>query len=115
MRLAAAVVALVACGHAGVWVLLRHELQAPHVEGPLASVSFSPFVGPAASAASHRPTPSQIRSDLKIISTYARAIRTYVSTSGMELVPGIATEFDLRVTVGAWIDRNEKRSEQELR
>src|SRR5262245_47075624 len=115
MRLAAGVVALVVCVHAGLWTLLRDESKAPNVEEPLASVSFSPFHGSTAPAAGNRPTPSQIRSDLKIIAPHTRAIRTYSSTGGVELVPGIATEFDLRVTVGAWIDKDEKRNEQELR
>src|SRR5262245_8805292 len=115
MRLAAGVVALVVCVHAGLWTLLRDESKAPNVEAPLASVSFSPYHGSTHPDAGNRPTPAQIRSDLKIISPYTRAIRTYSSTGGVELVPGIATEFDLRVTVGAWLDRDEKRNEKELR
>jgi exo-beta-1,3-glucanase (GH17 family)/cellulose synthase/poly-beta-1,6-N-acetylglucosamine synthase-like glycosyltransferase len=115
MRLVAGVVALVVCVHAGLWVLLRDQSQAPDVEGPLASVSFAPYHGSAHPDSGNRPTPSQIRSDLKIIAPHTRAIRTYSSTGGVELVPGIATEFDLRVTVGAWIDKNEKRNERELR
>src|SRR5215216_5207114 len=115
MRLAAGVVALVVCVHAGLWTLLRDESKAPNVEGPLASLSFSPYRGSTSPAAGNRPVASQIRYDLKIISPYTRAIRTYSSTGGVELVPGIATEFDLRVTLGAWIDKDEKRNEQELR
>jgi exo-beta-1,3-glucanase (GH17 family)/cellulose synthase/poly-beta-1,6-N-acetylglucosamine synthase-like glycosyltransferase len=113
MRLVAGIVALVVCVHAGLWVLLRDQSKAPDVQGPLASVSFSPFRGYPDPA--NRPTPSQIRSDLKIISPHTRALRTYSATGGVELVPGVATEFDLRVTVGAWIDKDEKRNEQELR
>src|SRR5262245_44394977 len=115
MRLAAGVVALVVCVHAGLWTLLRDESKAPNVEAPLASVSFSPYHGSTHPDSGNRPTPAQIRSDLKIISPLTRAIRTYSSTGGVELVPGIATEFDLRVTVGAWIDKDEKRNEKELR
>src|SRR5215510_12965092 len=115
MRLAAGVVALVVCVHAGLWTLLKEESKAPNVEAPLASVSFSPYHGSTHPDAGNRPTPSQIRSDLKIISPLTRAIRTYSSTGGVELVPGIATEFDLRVTVGAWIDKDEKTNEKELR
>src|SRR5215475_6683781 len=115
MRLVAGVVALVVCVHAGLWTLLREETQAPNVTGPLASVSFSPYHGSVSPDAGNRPTAAQIRSDLKIIAPHTRAIRTYSSTGGVELVPGIATEFDLRVTVGAWLDKDEKRNERELR
>src|SRR5215470_13465550 len=115
MRIAAGVVALVVCVHAGLWTLLRDESKAPNVEAPLASVSFSPYHGSTHPDAGNRPTPSQIRSDLKIISPHTRAIRTYSSTGGVELVPPIADEFDLKVTVGAWIDKNETRNEREMR
>src|SRR5215475_3571542 len=107
MRLAAGVVALVVCVHAGLWSLLRDESKAPNVNEPLASVSYPPYRGATLPSAGNRPTPSQIRSDLNIISPYTRALRTYSSIDGVELVPGIATEFDLRITVGAWIDRDQ--------
>jgi exo-beta-1,3-glucanase (GH17 family)/cellulose synthase/poly-beta-1,6-N-acetylglucosamine synthase-like glycosyltransferase len=115
MRLVAGVVACVVCVHAGLWTLLRDESKAPNVDGPLASVSFSPFRGSTSPGPDNRTTAAQIRSDLKIVAPYTRSLRTYRSSLGLELVPGIATEFDLRVTVGAWIDKNEKVNEQELR
>src|ERR1700680_4362384 len=113
MRLVCGVVALVVCVHAGLWTLLQDQSRAPDVQGPLASVSFSPFHG--YPDPENPPKPSQIRSDIKIVSPYTRAIRTYSSTGGVELVPGIAMEYDLKVTVGAWLDKDEKRNEQELR
>jgi cellulose synthase/poly-beta-1,6-N-acetylglucosamine synthase-like glycosyltransferase/exo-beta-1,3-glucanase (GH17 family) len=115
MRLIAGVVALVVCGHAGLWALLHDESTAPDVQGPLSSVSFAPYHGSKSPDAGNRPTPAQIRSDLKIISPYTTAIRTYSSTGGGELVPGIANEFGLRVAAGAWLDNDAKRNERELR
>jgi cellulose synthase/poly-beta-1,6-N-acetylglucosamine synthase-like glycosyltransferase/exo-beta-1,3-glucanase (GH17 family) len=115
MRLVAGVVALVVCVHAGLWALLHDQSQAPDVEGPLASVSFAPYHGSKHPNAGNRPTPAQIRSDLKIISPLTRSIRTYSSTGGGELVPAIANEFALRVTAGAWLDNDAKRNERELR
>ena len=56
----------------------------------------------------------QIRADLKLISPYTHAIRTYSSTGGVELVPAIAAEFGLKVTLGIWIDKNEARNEREI-
>lgn len=114
MRSLAAVVALLACVHAGLWTLLHREQSVPNIDGPLASVSYSPY-----SRAQHpdygdRPTAEQIRADLKLLSPYTRTIRTYSSTGGVELVPGIAAEFGLKVTVGIWIDKNETRNEREI-
>jgi exo-beta-1,3-glucanase (GH17 family)/cellulose synthase/poly-beta-1,6-N-acetylglucosamine synthase-like glycosyltransferase len=115
MRLIAGVVALVVCVHAGFWTLLRDQTRAPDVAPPLASISFAPYHGSAHPDSGNRPTAAQIRSDLKIIAPLTRAIRTYSSTGGVEQVAGIASEFDLRVTVGAWLDKDEKRNERELR
>ncbi|MDE2380303.1 glycosyltransferase, partial [Bradyrhizobium sp.] len=48
------------------------------------------------------------------LSTMTRAIRLYSSTGGVELVPPIAAEFGLKVTVGAWIDKNDERNKREI-
>src|SRR5262249_14379035 len=56
----------------------------------------------------------QIRADLKAIAPLASAIRLYSSTGGNELVPEIASEFGLKVTLGIWIDKDEKRNEREI-
>src|ERR1043166_2870824 len=109
MRSLAVVVALVTCVHAGLWALVQQKSSVPNIDGPLASVSYSPY-----SASQHpdhgdRPTAAQIRADLKLLSPYTRALRTYSSTGGVEMVPGIAAEFGLKVTIGIWID---KRSEE---
>ena len=42
-------------------------------------------------------------------------VRTYSSTGGAELVPEVAREFGLRVSVGAWIDKNTERNDREMR
>src|SRR5262249_12328603 len=116
MRLAASVVALVVCVHAGLWTLLRDETKAPNVDGPVASLSYQPPYGKTRPGEGTPPTAAQIRADLKAIAPYTRAIRTYSTTCGAELVPGIATEFDLRVSVGAWVKRpDDKDKEQKCR
>jgi exo-beta-1,3-glucanase (GH17 family)/cellulose synthase/poly-beta-1,6-N-acetylglucosamine synthase-like glycosyltransferase len=115
MRTVAAVLALVACVHAGIWALLRPVGTAPDVTGQLASVSYSPFADSSHPDSGTRPTPEQIRADLAAIAPYARAIRTYSATGGAELVPPIAAEFGLKVTVGAWIDKDQARNEREIR
>jgi exo-beta-1,3-glucanase (GH17 family)/cellulose synthase/poly-beta-1,6-N-acetylglucosamine synthase-like glycosyltransferase len=114
MRTVAAVIALVACAHAGLWALTRPQAIAPDVNGQLASVSYAPFQGNA-HPDSNVAQEAQIRSDLAKIAPLARSIRTYSSTGGVELVPGIAQEFGLRVTVGAWIDKFSNRNEQEIK
>ncbi len=115
MRTVVAVLALVACVHAGLWALLRTKETAPNFNGQLASVSYSPFADSSHPDTGARPTAEQIRADLKAIAPYTRAIRTYSATGGAELVPPIAAEFGLKVTVGAWIDKDKDRNEREIR
>jgi exo-beta-1,3-glucanase (GH17 family)/cellulose synthase/poly-beta-1,6-N-acetylglucosamine synthase-like glycosyltransferase len=123
MRTVAAVLALIACVHAGLWASLRTKESAPDFSGQLASVSYAPPTDP---NSGETPTPEQIRADLKAIAPYTKAIRTYSATGGAELVPPIAAEFGLKVTVGAAIikDRDSKgepiraavdRNEREIR
>jgi exo-beta-1,3-glucanase (GH17 family)/glycosyltransferase involved in cell wall biosynthesis len=114
MRTVAVVVALVACVHAGLWTLFQRQQAVANVDAPLASISYSPYTRSQHPDHGDRPTPEQIRADLKILSPYTQAIRTYTSTGGGELVPAIAAEFGLKVTLGIWIDKNEDRNEREI-
>ena len=114
MRTVAAVVALVVCVHAGLWTLLERQQAVTNVDGPLASISYSPYTRSQHPDYGDRPTAEQIRADLKILTPYTQAIRTYSSTGGGELVPAIAAEFGLKVTLGIWIDKNEARNEREI-
>jgi exo-beta-1,3-glucanase (GH17 family)/cellulose synthase/poly-beta-1,6-N-acetylglucosamine synthase-like glycosyltransferase len=115
MRTVAAVLALVACVHVGIWVLLKPVGIAPDVTRQLASISYSPFADSSHPDRGTPPTAAQIRADLRAIAPYTRAIRTYSATGGAELVPPIAAEFGLKVTVGAWIDKDQARNEREIR
>jgi exo-beta-1,3-glucanase (GH17 family)/cellulose synthase/poly-beta-1,6-N-acetylglucosamine synthase-like glycosyltransferase len=114
MRSVAVVVTLVACVHAAAWALVRGQATAPDFGGQLASVSYAPYSNSAHPDTGDAATEQQIRADLKVIAPYTRAIRTYSSTGGVELVPQVAAEFGLKVTVGAWIDKDAKRNEREI-
>ena len=114
MRTVAAVIALVACVQAGLWALAQRHVSAPDVDGTLASVSYAPFASSTNPDDGGKATPEQIRADLKKLAPITRSIRLYSSTAGVELVPGIAQEVGLNVTVGAWIDKHEIRNEREM-
>src|SRR3954462_2943166 len=115
MRVVAAVLLLVSALHAGLWGVLRDREPAPDFKGLLPSVSYAPFEGSAPPDIDNIPTVEKIRADLKTLSTMTRAIRLYSSTGGVELVPPIAAEFGLKVTVGAWIDKDKDRNEREIK
>src|SRR5947208_11380286 len=108
MRSVVAVVALLSCVHAGLWTLLHQQLSVPNIDGPLASVSYAPYTRWQDPERGDRPTAEQIRSDLRLLSPYTRTVRTYSSTGGVELVPSIAAEFGMKVTVGISLDNAKK-------
>ncbi|SDS19158.1 glycosyltransferase [Bradyrhizobium canariense] len=114
MRAVVAVLLFVTAVHAGLWGIFRDKEQAPDFTGLLPSVSYAPFEGTAHPDVDNIPNADKIRADMKKLSTMTRAIRLYSSTGGVEMVPPIAAEFGLKVTVGAWIDKNADRNEREI-
>jgi cellulose synthase/poly-beta-1,6-N-acetylglucosamine synthase-like glycosyltransferase/exo-beta-1,3-glucanase (GH17 family) len=112
MRAVVAVLLFVTAAHAALWGLLREKQQAPDFQGILPSVSYTPFEpGHTVDAI---PDSEKVRADLKKLSTMTRAVRLYSSTEGSELVPPIAAEFGLKVTVGAWINKDRYRNNREI-
>jgi exo-beta-1,3-glucanase (GH17 family)/cellulose synthase/poly-beta-1,6-N-acetylglucosamine synthase-like glycosyltransferase len=114
MRTVAAVLTLVACVQAGIWALARQEAAAPDFSGRLASVSYSPTAHTDHPENDPKPTADKIRADLKALAPYTRAVRLYSSTDGSEMVPPIAAEFGLKVTVGAWMGRDPNQNDKEI-
>src|ERR1043165_3692096 len=103
MRAVVAVLLFVTTVHAGLWALLQEKQTAPDFSGMLPSLSYAPFE-PGHTVADVAADSEKVRADLKKISSIARAGRLCSSPEGNELVPPIAAEFGLKVTVGAWID-----------
>jgi exo-beta-1,3-glucanase (GH17 family)/cellulose synthase/poly-beta-1,6-N-acetylglucosamine synthase-like glycosyltransferase len=115
MRLTAVVCALVAAAHAGVWAISERKASAPDVPVRLSSVSYTPFDGSAHPDRGTRTTSAQIHADLQALTGVARSVRTYSSTNGSEKIAGIAGRLGLQTSVGAWIDKDTKRNEAEMR
>jgi exo-beta-1,3-glucanase (GH17 family) len=114
MSAVGAVIVLVACIHAALYSLVCDRVSSSNFTGRLQSVSYAPFGRADQADLGGRAGIDIIRADLKLLAPLTRAIRTYSSTGGVELVPGIAAEFGLDVTVGAWIGRNKEQNEREI-
>jgi exo-beta-1,3-glucanase (GH17 family)/cellulose synthase/poly-beta-1,6-N-acetylglucosamine synthase-like glycosyltransferase len=114
MRAVVAVLVFVTAVHAAMLGAFRDKQQAPDFAGILPSVSYAPFEGTGHPDVDNIPSVEKIRADMKKLAPLTRAIRLYSSTGGVELVPPIAAEFGLKVTVGAWIDKNADRNEREI-
>src|SRR6267154_1517061 len=114
MRAVVAVLLFVTTVPAALWGVFRDKQEAPDFKGILPSVSYAPFEGTSHPDVDNIPNAEKIRADLKKLASLTRAIRLYSSTGGVELVPPIAAEFGIKVTLGAWIDKNIDRNEREI-
>jgi exo-beta-1,3-glucanase (GH17 family)/cellulose synthase/poly-beta-1,6-N-acetylglucosamine synthase-like glycosyltransferase len=112
MRAVVAVLLFVSAVHAALWSVLQDKQHAPDFSGRLPSVSYTPFEP--GHVVDRNVDPDRIRADLKRLATLTRAIRSYSATEGNELVPPIAAEFGLKVTVGAWINKQEENNRREI-
>ena len=113
MRAVVAVLLFVTAAHAALWGLFQEKQSAPDFRGILPSTSYAPFE-PGHTVADSIADSEKVRADLKKLSTLTRAVRLYSSTEGNELVPPIAAEFGLKVTVGVWIDKDYDRNKREI-
>jgi exo-beta-1,3-glucanase (GH17 family)/cellulose synthase/poly-beta-1,6-N-acetylglucosamine synthase-like glycosyltransferase len=114
MRAIVVVLLFVTAAHAALWGVFQETAQAPDFTGTLPSVSYDPHVGTGHPDADTVATPEQIRADMKKLATITRAIRLYSSTGGVEMVPPIAAQFGLKVTLGVWIGKDSDRNEREI-
>ncbi|MDZ7819836.1 MAG: hypothetical protein U5K55_15025 [Aliarcobacter sp.] len=55
----------------------------------------------------------RVKEDLKLLSKYTDCIRTY-STVGLEMIPSIARENNLKMLMGAWVSKDVNQTKQEL-
>jgi Exo-beta-1,3-glucanase len=101
--------------HAGLWLWMQDQRTAADFYGKLPSLSYTAFEGKKRERGDgYAPTVEQLRADMRALAPVTRAVRTYTSTEGSDLVPGAAAEFGLKVTVGAWLDSNPERNSREL-
>lgn len=114
MRTAFIALLLAALVHGALWVSNWEAVDAPDVSGKLDSLSFAPYDPSQQPDEGEQTTEAQIRQDMAVVAPYTRSIRTYAVTGGLELVPQVAAEFGLKVTLGAWIDRDEARNKREI-
>lgn len=81
---------------------------------PPRSISFAPFHRGQSPLVQVYPSPAQIESDLKAMSGRVKAVRTYTSLEGMEVVPRLAGKYGLKVTHSAWLGTRPVINAQEI-
>ena len=100
--------------HGLVWVATHETIAPPDLEDTIDSLSFNnaapkdratPF-SPEEIAATDR--------DLAIVAKVSRGIRLYAATGRFEEIPPLARKHGVKVTVGAWLDKDLKYNAKEI-
>ena len=60
-------------------------------------------------------TEEQIRRRMEIIRPYTKWVRSFSCTEGNELIPKIAKEYGIKTLVGAWLGKDDKINQQEIK
>ena len=115
MRLSNIVICLVTVAAATLlWAAVNRPVDGENWLGPINGVSFSPYQHGDSAMTSEEPTEEEIAADIALLSGKVRRLRTYASTGILGEVPRIAERYGLKVTAGAWIDKDLERNQDEV-
>ena len=100
----------------GLWAWLNKPVDEPQwPERGVQGMAFSPFHAGQDPAERALPSPTQIDADLALLAAAAvNAVRTYSSLDTLAEVPALAAKHQIKVAVGAWLDRNRATNEKEI-
>jgi len=106
---------LVAClASASLWASLDRPLDAPDWKGQFKGVSYSPSHIYTEEQLAAGIAPEIIRRDLEQLSGVTKRVRTYTVDRGQDVVPYIAKEFGMKVTLGIWLSGEKTLNEIEI-
>ncbi|MBV8592558.1 MAG: glycosyl transferase, partial [Acetobacteraceae bacterium] len=112
----ATVFAAVLCGMAslGCWAAAERPVAPPDFTGSVAGLAFSPFHRGESPEGNTYPSRAEIESDLAQAAAMTGQIRTYTVQGVLGEIPDIAQKYPLRITLGAWLDRNLTANDAEI-
>jgi exo-beta-1,3-glucanase (GH17 family)/cellulose synthase/poly-beta-1,6-N-acetylglucosamine synthase-like glycosyltransferase len=117
MKLSSLIIAVIfAAVTFGLWAWLNRPVDEPSwPERGVQGMAFSPFRAGQDPADRTLPSPEEIDADLGMLAAAAvNAVRTYSSLDTLGEIPRLAVKHNIKVTVGAWIDRQKTVNEQEI-
>ena len=98
----------------GIWAWLNQPTIEPRWPDRIQGVAFSPFYAGQDPVYRKLPTEQQIDADLRLLAGKAVSVRTYSSLLSLGRVPALAARHHLKVTVGAWLDRQLATNDTEV-
>ena len=115
MRLSAiGIVFVVVFTNTYLWWAANKPSRPTESDYPFASVSLNPFQRHQDPFSGHRVSASDIRGDLQRLVGRTESLRVYTSLDGVEQVPPLAREFDLKVIASAWLDQRVENNRKEV-
>ncbi len=105
---------LVAAANFGLWAWANQPANAPAWTGPIHGFAYSAYRRFQSPLTGDYPTPAEISADLAMLSHYTHRIRTYAALQTPE-IPRLARNYGMHVMAGAWLDRDKRHNEQELK
>ena len=97
-----------------VWGLLNRPAVPPDFHGRVAGLAFSPFQRGQSPEDGTFPTREQIRGDLERVAAITGRVRSYTVAGAMADLPRLAAGLPLKLTLGAWLARDQGANTREL-
>jgi len=96
------------------WAYVNRPTAEPPWPARVQGMAFSPFQAGQDPIVQVLPSEQQIDSDLRLLAGKVTAVRSYSTLKSLGLIPELAARHDLKVMVGAWLDRRLATNDQEV-
>ena len=96
------------------WTYINQPHSNQSWDGTMMGVTFSPMREHHDPEKGLFPSTEEISQDLALLADHVHAVRTYSVANGLEVVPELAAEHNLNVTVGAWIGADLEANQLEI-
>jgi len=98
-----------------VWAYLNRPTPEPPWPKRIQGFAFSPFRASEDPTHFEMPTDAEIEADLQLLEGQVNAVRTYSVGGTLSDVPELADRHGLNVALGAWLDVDRDKNEEQLR
>ena len=96
------------------WSYLNVPQTIVEWDGKMMGLSFNPMRRHHDIEKNIYPSVEEINEDLGLLENKVHAVRTYSVTQGLDVIPELARQHHMNVTVGAWIGKDELANEKEI-
>lgn len=100
---------LVAAVNFALWAYANRPVTVHDWDGPIAGFAFNAFQRDQSPLDRSYPSDADLESDIALLARYTRRVRSYTSTE-MPTLPELAQKHGLKLTAGAWLDRDREKN-----